>query len=165
MSDTVYTCDNCPHAGDLMCCHNCPNFQSENLEIKRSDYNQFSFENLEAGFLVCYAVNNGGAGSFVSHEQNKSSVLKDFYKRYGKNFAITQIIDLSKVDRDDSVVIEKWELEEISEAIRVALNVQYGINGLMTDEEVKHRIKNTHETALMRMLKKAGDFCNQYLNK
>ena len=23
---TVYTCDNCPHAGNLMCCHNCPNF-------------------------------------------------------------------------------------------------------------------------------------------
>jgi hypothetical protein len=23
---TVYTCDNCPHAGNLMCYHNCPNF-------------------------------------------------------------------------------------------------------------------------------------------
>ena len=23
---TVYICDNCPHAGNLMCCHNCPNF-------------------------------------------------------------------------------------------------------------------------------------------
>lgn len=22
--ETVYTCDNCPHAGNLMCCHNCP---------------------------------------------------------------------------------------------------------------------------------------------
>lgn len=165
MSDTVYTCDNCPHAGDLMCCHNCPNFQSENLGIKRSDYNQFSFENLEAGFLVCYAANNGGAGSFISHEETQRAVIKDFYKRYGKNFAITQIIDLTKLDTDSKVVIEKWELEEISEAIRVALNVQYGINGLMTDTEVKHRIKNTPETALMRMLKKARDFCNQYLNK
>lgn len=23
---TVYNCDNCPHKGDLMCCHNCPNY-------------------------------------------------------------------------------------------------------------------------------------------
>lgn len=165
MPDTVYTCDNCPHAGDLMCCHNCPNFQSENLGIKRSDYNQFSFENLEAGFLVCYAANNGGAGSFVSHEQNKSSVLKDFYKRYGKNFAITQIIDLSKVDRDDSVVIEKWELEKIREAVRVALNTQYGTNGLMTNEEIRDKVRKTPETALIRMLKEAMDFCNEHLNK
>ena len=25
-TETVYTCDNCPHRGNLMCCHNCPNF-------------------------------------------------------------------------------------------------------------------------------------------
>jgi hypothetical protein len=25
-TETVYTCDNCPHVGNLMCCHNCPNF-------------------------------------------------------------------------------------------------------------------------------------------
>lgn len=24
--ETVYTCDICPHKGNLMCCHNCPNF-------------------------------------------------------------------------------------------------------------------------------------------
>lgn len=24
--ETVYTCDICPHQGNLMCCHNCPNF-------------------------------------------------------------------------------------------------------------------------------------------
>ena len=24
--ETVYTCDTCPHKGNLMCCHNCPNF-------------------------------------------------------------------------------------------------------------------------------------------
>ncbi len=24
--ETVYTCDNCPHEGNLMYCHNCPNF-------------------------------------------------------------------------------------------------------------------------------------------
>lgn len=23
---TVYTCDICPHKGNFMCCHNCPNF-------------------------------------------------------------------------------------------------------------------------------------------
>ena len=27
-TETVYTCDNCPHAGNLMCCHNCPNFSN-----------------------------------------------------------------------------------------------------------------------------------------
>ena len=25
----VYTCDNCPHAGDLMCCHNCPLYRKK----------------------------------------------------------------------------------------------------------------------------------------
>lgn len=25
-NETVYTCEHCPHAGSLMCCHNCPNF-------------------------------------------------------------------------------------------------------------------------------------------
>lgn len=25
-TETVYSCDHCPHAGNLMCCHNCPNF-------------------------------------------------------------------------------------------------------------------------------------------
>ena len=25
--ETVYTCDICPHAGNLMICHNCPNFK------------------------------------------------------------------------------------------------------------------------------------------
>lgn len=24
--ETVYTCDDCPHIGNLMFCHNCPNF-------------------------------------------------------------------------------------------------------------------------------------------
>lgn len=158
MSDTVYTCDNCPHAGDLACCHNCPNF----LNPSRNDYD---YGNLSSGFFVSYCSNDGGAGSYISRLPNKTLVIKDFCKSYGKRYGITQIIDLSKLGNEDSVVIEKWELEEISEAIRVALNVQYGINGLMTDAQVKHRIKNTPETALMRMLKKARDFCNQYLNK
>lgn len=26
IEETVYNCNNCPHAGNLMCCHNCPNF-------------------------------------------------------------------------------------------------------------------------------------------
>lgn len=26
VKECVYNCDNCPHAGNLMCCHNCPNF-------------------------------------------------------------------------------------------------------------------------------------------
>lgn len=26
LAEIVYTCNNCPHAGNLMCCHNCPNF-------------------------------------------------------------------------------------------------------------------------------------------
>ena len=25
-TEVVYICDKCPHAGNLMCCHNCPNF-------------------------------------------------------------------------------------------------------------------------------------------
>jgi len=26
-TETVYICDNCPHKGNLMCCHNCPNLK------------------------------------------------------------------------------------------------------------------------------------------
>ena len=26
LKETIYTCDNCPHNGNLICCHNCPNF-------------------------------------------------------------------------------------------------------------------------------------------
>ena len=26
LTEVVYTCDICPHKGNLMCCHNCPNF-------------------------------------------------------------------------------------------------------------------------------------------
>lgn len=29
--ETVYTCSNCPHSGNLMCCHNCPNFQKKTV--------------------------------------------------------------------------------------------------------------------------------------
>ena len=65
----------------------------------------------------------------------------------------------------DKIVIEKWELEKIREAVRVALNTQYGTNGLMTKEEIRDKVRKTPETALIRMLKEAMNFCNQYLNK
>lgn len=26
LNRTVYTCDTCPHKGNLICCHNCPKF-------------------------------------------------------------------------------------------------------------------------------------------
>lgn len=162
MSDTVYTCNNCPHNGDLMACHNCPNFEMPELGVKRSYEQQFDYEDFSTGFLIS-CTSGSGAGSFVSHKPTKLEAIKDFFEKYGKGFAITQIIDLSKIDDDESVIIEKWKLEEISNAIRVAINVQYGTNALMTDEEIKHRIKNTRETAFMRMLLKAREFCNEIL--
>lgn len=164
MSDTVYTCDNCPHNGDLMACHNCPNFEMPELGVKRSYEQQFDYEDFNTGFLIS-CTSGSGAGSFVSHKPTKSEAIKDFFKRYGKGFAITQIIDLSKIDNDESVIIEKWQLEKISNAIRVALNTHYGTNALMTDEEIEHKIKNTPETALIRMLKEARCFCQECLKK
>lgn len=48
-------------------------------------------------------------------------------------------------------VIEKWQVKEIANTLRVALNTEYGITGLDDEEEIKKKINN--ETCLARMLK------------
>ena len=162
MSDTVYTCDNCPHNGDLMACHNCPNFEMPQLGVKRSYEQQFDYEDFSTGFLIS-CTSGTGAGSFISHEPTKLEAIKDFFKKYGKGFAITQIIDLNSLNSSGNILIEEYKLKEIKEALRISLNSQYGINALMSTEQMKDKIKNTQETALIRMLKESLDFCNDIL--
>lgn len=162
MSDTVYTCDNCPHSGDLMACHNCPNFEMPQLGIKRSYEQQFDYEDFTSGFLIS-CTSGTGAGSYISHEPTKLEAIKDFFKKYGKGYAITQIIDLSKLNNNELVIVEKRKLEEISNAISLALNVQCGIVALLTDEEIQQRIKNAEENSFILILLKAKEFCNEIL--
>ena len=90
-------------------------------------------------------------------------LISAFFSSSSAFNAVLERIDGFTIPDEITELSEKWKLEEISNAIRVALNIQYGTNALMTDEEIKHRIKNTRETAFMRMLLKAREFCDEIL--